>query len=115
MVSKFSKKKDAVIDFVKFLLRDESQDVFYSNAGFYPVTTSFYNDSLSLQRHPEIAGIKEMMRAGVHRPAQKDYTNYSTIMAHYFVLAIRNEISVDEALESVNKAIHSGKTLVVTR
>jgi multiple sugar transport system substrate-binding protein len=115
MVSKFSKKKDAVIDFVKFLLRDESQEVFYSQAGFYPVTASFYNDSLSLQRHPEIAGIKEMMRAGVHRPPQKDYTNYSTIMAHYFVMAIRNEISVDEALESVNKAIHGGKSLVVTR
>ncbi len=55
MISKFSKKKEAVIDFVKFLLSDESQEVFYTHGGYYPVVSSFYEDPESLrniQRSP---------------------------------------------------------------
>lgn len=115
MVSKFSKKKAAVIDFVKFLLRADSQELFYSRGGFCPVVKSFYEDSTSVRQHPEISGMVERMRTGVHRPPYKDYTNYSKIMSHYFAQAIRKEISVDAALESVNRAILSEKASVVRR
>jgi multiple sugar transport system substrate-binding protein len=107
MISKFSKKKEAVIDFVKFLLSDESQEMFYTHGGYYPVVSSFYDNPESLRKHPEIAGIKALMRTGVHRPPQKDYTNYSKIMSHYFALAVRNKISVEEATEKVTRAIQS--------
>jgi multiple sugar transport system substrate-binding protein len=115
MVSKFSTKKEAVLDFVKFLLQDDSQEVFYARSGFYPVVRSFYEDSASRAKHPEIAGIRELIRTGVHRPPQKDYTNCSKIMSHYFSRAIRNELSVDEALEGVNREIRSEKLLVAGR
>ncbi|RPH31482.1 extracellular solute-binding protein [bacterium] len=107
MISKFSKKKEAVVDFAKFLLSDESQEMFYTHGGYYPVVSSFYDNPESLQRHPEIAGIKELMRTGVHRPPRKDYTNYSKIMSHYFALAIRNKLSVEEATASVTRTIRS--------
>ncbi len=115
MVSKYSKKKSAVVDFVKFLIRDDSQEVFYADGGFYPVINSFYDDPASVRRHPETLWIKALMRTGVHRPSQKDYTHYSKIMSHYFVLAIQNKISVGDALTSVNDAIRSEETLVVKR
>jgi ABC-type glycerol-3-phosphate transport system substrate-binding protein len=115
MVSKFSKKKEAVIDFMKFLLRDESQEVFYTNGGYYPVISSFYNDSASVQRHPEIGSIKALMLTGVHRPVQQDYTNYSKIMSHYFVQAIKSKISVSDALVNATAAIQSAQQSVVTR
>jgi len=115
MVSKFSTKKEAVLDFVKFLLRDDSQEIFYARSGFYPVVRSFYQDSASTRRYPEIAGIRNLIRTGVHRPPQKDYTNFSKIMSHYFAQAIRKDISVDEALDGVNRAIRSDKLAVVRR
>ena len=112
MVSKFSKKKQAVIEFVKFLLRPDSQELFYSQSGFCPVVKSFYEDSSSVRQHPEVIGMEERMRTGVHRPPDKDYTNYSKIMSRYFAQAIRKEITVDDALESVNRAILSEKASV---
>jgi ABC-type glycerol-3-phosphate transport system substrate-binding protein len=115
MVSKFSKHKEAVIDFVKFLLREDSQEVFYANGGYYPVLRSFYEDSTSVRKHPELSAIKERMRTGVHRPAEKGYTNYSKTMSHYFGLAIKNRIPVAEALGSATRAIQSDNRVVLTR
>ena len=115
MVPKFSQKKGAVIDFVKFLLSDSAQETFYAKSGFYPVVSPFYTDSVYLRRYPEIPWIREQMRTGVHRPPKKDYTNYSMIMSHYFEMAIRKEISVDEALRRIDRAIQSEKMQVVNR
>ncbi|HUI10252.1 MAG TPA: extracellular solute-binding protein [Bacteroidota bacterium] len=115
MVSQFSKKKEAVVDFVKFLLSDESQEVLYTDARYYPVVSSFYTDSASLRRHPEIASIREFLGTGVHRPAVKDYTGYSKIMSHYFSLAMKNRITVDRAAEEATRAIRSGQTLETAR
>jgi multiple sugar transport system substrate-binding protein len=115
MISKFSKKKEAVVDFVKFLLRDASQEAFYTYGGYYPVVSSFYESPESLQKHPEIGDIKKLMQTGVHRPPQKDYTNYSKIMSHFFALAIRNKISVEEATESATRAIQSAAVSFATK
>jgi len=115
MIPRFSKKKEAVVDFVKFLLRDDSQEVFYSESGHFPVVSSFYEDSASLRKYPEIRDIRELMQTGVHRPADKGYTNNSKIMSHYFVLAIKNKISVEEAVIGATKAIESDQTMVAAR
>ncbi|HMK39279.1 MAG TPA: extracellular solute-binding protein, partial [Bacteroidota bacterium] len=115
MMSQFSKKKEAVVDFVKFLLRDDSQEVFYSVSRYYPVVASFYEDSASFRKYPEIAGIRELLKTGVHRPAAKDYTNYSKIMSHYFSLAIRNRISVDEAVKGATRDINADRSLAIAR
>jgi multiple sugar transport system substrate-binding protein len=115
MLSQYSKKKEAAIDFVKYLLRDDSQEMLYAEGGFFPVVSSFYSDSLSLRRYPEISGIKDLMRTSVHRPADKGYTSYSKIMSHYFSLAIKNKISVSEAVERVTQAIESERTIVAMR
>jgi multiple sugar transport system substrate-binding protein len=112
MVSKSSTKKDAVVDFVKFLLSDEAQEIFYAKGGFYPITNSFYNDSTYLRKFPEIQMIKYMMKYGVHRPLQENYTKYSKIMARYFYLAIKGNMSVDEALRRVDASIESEKSLL---
>jgi len=115
MISKFSTKKEAVIDFVKFLLSDESQEAFYTHGGYYPVVSSFYDDPESRQRYPEIADIKKLMQTGVHRPSLEDYTNFSKIMSYYFALAVRDKLSVEEATESVTRAIQSANVSFVTR
>ena len=111
MVSKASQKKEAVIDFIKYLLSDESQEVFYSKGGYYPIVNSFYDDSSYLRKYPEIVSIKKLMKSGVHRPSQEEYTKDSKIMSRYFSLAIKGNLTVDEAVKKVDASIESERSL----
>jgi multiple sugar transport system substrate-binding protein len=112
MVSKFSTKKEAAVDFVKFLIQEESQEIFYSQSGYYPVVNAFYKDPKYVKKYPEILFIKKLMESGVYRPSDKDYTKYSKIMSHYFQLAMKNRITVANALDQITKAIDSDKILI---
>jgi len=105
MMPKSSTKKEAVINFIKYLLSDESQEIFYTKGGYCPVTNSFYSDSTYRQRYPEICTMNDMMKYGVYRPLQDNYTKYSKIMARYFYLAVLGKMSVDKALQSVQVSI----------
>ena len=60
MISKFSTKKEAAIDFIKFMISDESQEIFYKEGGYYPVVNSFYQKAEYLKKYPEIEKIKEL-------------------------------------------------------
>jgi len=115
MISKFSTKKEAAVDFVKFLLREDSQEIFFSESGYFPVIKVFYEDSMYLTKYPEMHFLKTLMETGVHRPPHKDYTKYSKIMSHYFSLAIEKKISVDEALKDATKMIQAEKAQTETR
>lgn len=111
MVSKFSDKKEAAIDFVKFLLEDESQEIFYKESGHYPVINDFYENPEYLKKYREIENIKKYMELSVHRPAHIDYTKYSKIMSFYFKIAIQNKISVKEALIECSNAIQADRVM----
>jgi ABC-type glycerol-3-phosphate transport system substrate-binding protein len=110
MMPKATTKKEAVVDFIKYLLSDEAQETLYSQSKFYPVIKSFYNDTLTQMRYPEIRMMKDLMSYGVHRPVQENYTKYSKIMARYFSLAILGKISVEQALRRVHASIESEGT-----
>lgn len=112
MISKFSNNKTEVVDFVKFLISESSQEIIYQNSGYTPVIKKFYEDKSYLAKYPEIVKIKEIYRTGVHRPAHKDYTKFSEIISHYLTLAIKNEISTKEALKSATRDIQLDKTIV---
>jgi len=112
MVSKFSNKKEKVIDFVKFLLKEESQEMFYRESGYYPVVNSFYENPEYLKKYPEIENFKKLMETGVHRPAHVDYTKYSKIMSYYFKNAIQNKITVKKALVECTIAIQTDRVMV---
>lgn len=112
MVSKFSNKKEAVVDFVKFLLRDDSQEIFYKESGYYPVSNDFYTKEKYLIKYPEIKEIKEFMKSGIHRPAHTEYTRYSKIMSFYINSAIRKQIPVDKALNECTLAIQTDRVMI---
>lgn len=105
MISKFSTNKPEVVDFVKFMLTEEAQEIFYNNAGYSPVIKKFYEDKKYLNKYPEITQLEKIYKTGVYRPAHKQYTKYSEIISHYLTLAIKNEISTNEALVSATKEI----------
>jgi len=112
MVSKFSNKKEITVDFMKFLLKNESQEIFYRESGYYPIVNSFYENPEYLKKYPEIESFKNFMKTGVHRPAHVDYTRYSKIMSFYFKKAIQNKISVKQALVECTNAIQTDKVMI---
>ncbi len=105
MISKSSKKKEAAIKFLKFILTEPSQENLYRLAGYSPVIKAFYTDTLYTQRYPELVHLKKFMEYGILRPLQENYTRYSKIMARYFSLAVAGKISVDTALRETQQAI----------
>lgn len=105
MVSKFSNKKKEVVDFVKFLLKDKSQEIFYRESGYYPVINKIYEDSTYLKKYSQIHEMRQFIKSAVHRPFHSEYTRYSKIMSNYFEQAIKNQISVREALTKATNAI----------
>jgi len=111
MISKFSDKKEEAIDFIKFLLTESSQELFYRESGYYPIIKRFYENKKYKEAYPEIDRLIELHKTGVHRPAHIDYTRYSEIMSHYFELAIRDEMSVNEALVQTTHDIRNDKII----
>ncbi|HVO74052.1 MAG TPA: extracellular solute-binding protein [Ignavibacteriaceae bacterium] len=112
MVSKFSNKKEAAVDFLKFMLSDQSQEIFYKESRYYPITKSFYENPEYLKKYPEIETLKKLLKTGVYRPAHEDYTKYSKIMSFYFKEAIQNKISVSKALAECTNSIRTDKLMV---
>ncbi len=112
MIPKFSDKKKEVIHFIKYLISESSQEIFYREAGYNPVIKKFYSDDKYLKKYPEIVKLKEIYNTGAHRPAHIEYTKYSKIMSHYFTLALDKSISVEEALNSATQDIISDEMLV---
>ena len=112
MISKFSNKKKEVIDFVKFLLSDSSQEMFYRVSGYYPVINKFFEDSSYVKKYPEIVGMRKFIKYGVHRPSYEEYTRYSKILSFYVNQAIKKQISVKDALAKTTSAIQLERTIV---
>jgi multiple sugar transport system substrate-binding protein len=109
MVSKFSPKKKEAISFIKFLLRRESQEIIYTEGGYFPVIRALFEDSTYKIKYPELIETYQMLAGGVHRPSHEKYTKYSEILAHYVSSAIRGDMPVADALRKATQAIESEK------
>ena len=107
MIPTGSTKRKEIVEFIKYLLTAQSQEVFYEKSSYYPVIKAFYDDPSYLAKHPEIAEMKHLLSTGVQRPSARDYTKYSEIMAHYISLAIQDKMSVDSALNAISSLIRS--------
>lgn len=112
MISKFSERIPEVIKFTKFLLSEESQKIMYEEGGYLPTTKTLYDDEEFIKNHPELEFFKALYKSGVHRPFLESYTNVSDILSFYINKAIKQEISVDEALKDATRKINDKAILV---
>jgi multiple sugar transport system substrate-binding protein len=112
MVSKSSTKKEAAVEFIRFLESDTIQRLLFERAGYMPVVNSVYQDSVFLVSHPELRFYKKIMQNGFHRPALVEYTKTSNIISHFLHLAIKQELSVKDALKQANTMIQSNAILI---
>ena len=65
-----------------------------------------------IKKHKELAQIERLLQWGKHRPSLENYTKLSEIMSSYFHKALKNEISVSEALTSASSQINNEKVTV---
>jgi len=107
MISKYSKRKPEAVQFIKFLMSEEAQKIMYEEGGYLPTNNKIYSDSTYLSKHPDLEFFRNYMKFSIHRPYLVDYTRISDIVTHYIRLAIKNEISVKEALQEATKTINN--------
>jgi len=112
MVNKFSKKKEQAIKFVQFAADREIQERIFVEMGYLPANEQVYQDSVFLKSHPELVYYRELLDSGFHRPATADYTWSSDIVSYYIQRAIKQEISVSEALAQASKQINAKEVLL---
>jgi multiple sugar transport system substrate-binding protein len=109
MISAYSKNKGAAFEFIKYLNSDEAQSILYENSGYLPITKNFYDNTIMLNKYPQLIFYKNLFKSITHRPYLEKYTRYSDILSHYINLAIKNEISVFDALKKAESIINSDK------
>jgi|YelNatPaOPRAMG01_1025707.scaffolds.fasta_scaffold00001_102 multiple sugar transport system substrate-binding protein len=109
MISRFSRNWRAALTFVRFLLQEENQKILYETSGYIPILRSIYADSAFLRSNPDLVLYWQLMQYGVHRPYVERYTQVSDILSYYANLAIRGELSVEEALRRAQTAISSNQ------
>ncbi len=112
MISKSSKKKKEAIEFIKFVLRKENQEMMFEVGGYLPANVKVYQDTAFIRKYPELKYYRKLLERGIHRPYLEDYTKISDIVSYYIHLAIRQEVSVPEALQSASRMINSKKVLI---
>jgi len=112
MVSKYSKKKNAISEFLKFITNKKAQEMLYVNGAYLPILKTFYDDSVYLKKYPDLIFKKRLLDTGVHRPSLEDYTRISDIISYYANKAIKKEILVDTALSEATDMIKSNKILI---
>jgi multiple sugar transport system substrate-binding protein len=112
MLSKYSTRKAAALEFIRFVQTKEAQQLLYETEGFLPVTKDIYQDSVYMRSHPDLAYYYTLLQHGFHRPAMVDYTRISDIVSYYVHRAIRKELTVPEALRGASEMINSNKVLI---
>ena len=112
MVSKYSKKRKEIAEFLKFIISKKAQEMLYVNGAYLPILKIFYNDSLYFKKYPDLIFKKKLLTTGVHRPFLEDYTRISDIISYYANKAIKKDILVDTALSEATEMIKSNKILI---
>lgn len=107
MVSRFSKKKEAAVEFLKFWIRENMQAMMYEESGFLPSLRKFYENENLLRKYDMIPYYKSLITNSVYRPSTRNYTLFSDILTHQLKQAIKGEITVNEALSKAQMEINS--------
>ena len=109
MISRYSTKKLEAVQFLKFVLEEDTQRLLFETSGFLPVLNRLYVDSTLISRYPYLPFFKEVIADGQHRPILIDYTKISDVLSFYLNKALKGDLSVVAALRQVDDIIYQQK------
>lgn len=112
MVSKFSTKKEAAVEFIRFMQTEEAKKIMFELGDYIPVNRDVYADTSYMKKYPKLAFYRTLIERGFHRPFLADYTKIADIVSHYVNLALKKEITVDEALTKASAMINANEVLI---
>lgn len=112
MISKFSSKKEQAVKFLRYVLEERNQITYFRKAGYYPVLRTLYGDSEFARRNPQINVYDQLLNSGKHRPFRADYTHISDIMSYYFKMALKREITVQQAITTAMDKINADQAFI---
>ena len=95
MVSKFSTKKEAAIEFIRFLQTEEAKKIMFELGDYIPVNRDVYADTAYVKKYPKLLFYRSLIERGFHRPFLADYTKLADIVSHYVNLALKKEMTVE--------------------
>lgn len=112
MISKFSNNKEAAAEFIRFLQTKEAKQIMFELGDYIPVNRDLYADSAYVRKYPKLQFYRTLVERGFHRPSIEDYTRISDIIAHFAHLAIKGEMSVDDALREASEMISANNMVI---
>lgn len=112
MISKYSSKKQAAIKFLKFIQQRDNQELLYKAGGYIPINKAIFQDSVFINKNEELKYYSQLLDSGKHRPFRVDYTKISDIMSYFLNLALKKEMSVEEALHKASAKINSKQVFI---
>lgn len=105
MISKYSPHVSEVVEFIKFTSSKKAQEIMLNEGAYLPINQKIYSDSNYTINGVKLISYKKIFKHGIHRPLLKNYTKISDELSHYINKAIKNEISVDEAINGIKQVL----------
>ena len=112
MISNFSTKIPESVRFIKFLMSEEAQKILVDVGGYIPINNNIYEDSLYLEKNPELIFEIQLIKNGIYRPFSVRYTNVSDVVSYYLNLCIKGNLTPDEALYKADEELNSKSILL---
>jgi multiple sugar transport system substrate-binding protein len=101
MVSRFSPNVEEAVIFIKYLLSREAQEILFKEGGYIPINQSIYEGKVN----ERLKFYERIIASGVHRPFLENYTKISDIIVAFLNKAIKEELTVDQALNNAAENI----------
>ncbi len=106
MISRYSTKKEAAIEFLRFWMREENQSLMYEENGYLPSLKTFYYDGRQSEKYETLSYYNELFKHSAFRPVSENYQAYSQIITQYIKAAIDAEMTAEEAVERIYNEIN---------
>ncbi|WP_461186795.1 ABC transporter substrate-binding protein [Arthrobacter sp. Z4-13] len=106
-VSVYSKNKATAADFLKFIISEETQRFFATQASYAPVLTRLYEDQELVSKLPYLPVLKTSIENAVPRPVTPFYPAVTKAIQENAYSAIKGEKSAEQALADMQKSIES--------
>jgi multiple sugar transport system substrate-binding protein len=104
-ISVYSSHKATALDFLKFLISEETQKFFVTQGSLAPALSALYDDPALNAKLPYLKTLKQSLEAAVPRPVTPFYPAVTKAVEDNAYAALNGSKSVDQALKDMQAAI----------
>jgi multiple sugar transport system substrate-binding protein len=112
MISKFSTKREQALEFLKYILEKRNQMTLHEKSGYMPILNSIYTNADIVKKNPQLSYYNFLLNKGRHRPFREDYTQMSDILSFYFKQTLKNDLTIDAAIEKAANDINTDQAFI---